>query len=171
MVGIVAQTRQRATPQTTSSTPSSAHACLRPCNGSPDLGCCLVHDQGQRRSRSLRVLAHRPSRRATILTLIFVKLEDDEIRAAILGMGRIVAISSGIRILVITTTNRHDLPRTVLLDPLLDQVNCVGKSADEVSRQQGQSLLHVSQEFRLRAGAEGGACGRRAATLRPRIRR
>ena len=37
----MAAKRQRATPQTTSSTPSSAHACLRPRNGSPDLGCCL----------------------------------------------------------------------------------------------------------------------------------
>ena len=40
-----------------------------------------------------------------------------------------------------------------------------------VSRQQRQSLLHVGQELRLKAGAEGGACGRHAATLRPRIRR
>jgi hypothetical protein len=33
LVGGAAQTRQRATPQTTSSTSSSAHACLRPRSG------------------------------------------------------------------------------------------------------------------------------------------
>jgi len=38
-------------------------------------------------------------------------------------MGREVAISRRVRILFETTTNRHDLPRTVLLAPLLDQVN------------------------------------------------
>ena len=37
-----------------------------------------------------------------------------------------------------------------------DAVTIVGV---HISRQQGQSLLHVSQEFRLKAGAEGGACG------------
>ena len=42
-------------------------------------------------------LARRPSRRATILTLvgqflIFAKIEDHDIRAPILGMGREVAI-------------------------------------------------------------------------------
>ena len=49
------------------------------------------------------VLARRPSRRGTILTLIgpsliFVKLEDHDIRAPIFGMGREVAISRRIRI-------------------------------------------------------------------------
>jgi hypothetical protein len=39
-------------------------------------------------------------------------------------MGREVSSFRRIRILIITTTNRHDLPRTVLLAPLLDQVNC-----------------------------------------------
>ena len=95
--------------------------------------------------------------------LIIVKLEDHDIRALILGMGREVAISRGIRILFKTTTNRHDLPRTVLLAPLLDQVNCVRKPVMKdaltivvfhVSRQQGQSLLHVGQEFRLKAGPD-----------------
>ena len=38
-------------------------------------------------------------------------------------MGREVAILSCIRILFPTSTNLHDLPRTVLLAPLLDQVN------------------------------------------------
>jgi hypothetical protein len=42
-------------------------------------------------------------------------------------MGREVAIKRCIRILFKTTTNRHDPPRTVLLAPLLDQVNCVRK--------------------------------------------
>ena len=38
-------------------------------------------------------------------------------------MGREVAIERRIPILVKTTTNRHDLPRTVLLAPLFDLVN------------------------------------------------
>jgi hypothetical protein len=59
----------------------------------------------------------------------FVKLEDHDIRTPILGMGCEVAFSR--RILFKATTNRHDLPRTVLLDPLLDQVNCVREPADE----------------------------------------
>jgi hypothetical protein len=76
------------------------------------------------------VLARRPGRRGTILTLvgpslIFVKLEDHDIRAPILGMGRDVAISRRIPVPVKATTNRHDLPRTVLLAPALNQVNCV----------------------------------------------
>ena len=53
------------------------------------------------------------------------KLEDGDIRAPILGMGREVAISRCIRILFQTTTNRHDFEWTVLLAPLLNQVNCV----------------------------------------------
>ena len=55
--------------------------------------------------------------------LIIVKLEDHDIRVPILGMGREVAISRRIPVLVKATTNRHDLPRTVLLAPLLDQIN------------------------------------------------
>ena len=85
-----------------------------------------------------------PGRRASILalvssSLIIIKLEDHDIRAPILGMGREVAISRRIPVLVKATTNRHDLPRTALLDPLLDQVNCVREPADEgcvVPRQQ-----------------------------------
>src|SRR5258708_22505541 len=46
-------------------------------------------------------------------------------------MGREMAISRCIRILVITTTNLHDLERTALLAPVLKHVNCVGKSVDE----------------------------------------
>ena len=43
-MGGAAQTHQRATPQTTSNTPSSAHAYLRLCNGSSDLvsACCVT---------------------------------------------------------------------------------------------------------------------------------
>jgi hypothetical protein len=58
-------------------------------------------------------------------------MKNHDFRAPILGMGREAAISRCIRILVITTTNRHDLPRTVLLDPLLDQVNGVRKPANK----------------------------------------
>ena len=64
---------------------------------------------------SLGLLARWLSRRVTILALaghflIIAKLEDHDIRVPILGMGREVAISRRIRILFITTTNRHDLP-------------------------------------------------------------
>ena len=59
---------------------------------------------------------------------VIVKLEDDDIRAPIFGMGRVVSISRRIRILVITTTNLHDSER---LAPVLKHVNCVGKSVDE----------------------------------------
>ena len=66
-------------------------------------------------SRSMQVTAetggsfagsHRP--------LIIVKLEDHDIRAPILGMGVVMAISRCIPVLVKATTNRHDLPRMVL---------------------------------------------------------
>ena len=81
-------------------------------------------------------LAHRPNRRVTILTLlgqliIIAKLEDDDIGAPILGMGREVAIFRCNPILVKATSNLHDLPRTVLLAPLLDQINCVREPADK----------------------------------------
>jgi hypothetical protein len=45
-------------------------------------------------------------------------------------MGREVASFRRIRTLFITTTNVHDLERTVLLAPLLDQVNGAGKSSE-----------------------------------------
>jgi hypothetical protein len=63
--------------------------------------------------------------------LILAKIEDHDIRVPILGMGREVASFRRIRILFKTTTNLHDLERTVLLAALLDQVNGAGKSADE----------------------------------------
>jgi hypothetical protein len=53
------------------------------------------------------------------------KLEDHDIRAPILGMGREVAIARRIPVLVKATTDRHDLPWTILLAPLLNEVNCV----------------------------------------------
>ena len=56
---------------------------------------------------------HNPGSRRPFL--IIVKLEDHDIRAPILGMGREVASSRRIRVLFKTTTNRHDLQRTVLL--------------------------------------------------------
>jgi hypothetical protein len=52
--------------------------------------------------------------------LIIAKLENHDIRAPILGMGREVARSRRIPVLLIPTSNLHDLPRTVLLAPLLD---------------------------------------------------
>jgi hypothetical protein len=59
-------------------------------------------------------------------------LEDHDIRFPILGMGREVAILRCIPILVKATSNLlHDLQRTALLHPLLNQTNCAGKSADE----------------------------------------
>jgi hypothetical protein len=57
--------------------------------------------------------------------LIIEKLENHDICAPIFGMGRVMTIQRCIRILFETTANLHNLPRTVLLAPLLDQVNCV----------------------------------------------
>ena len=68
-------------------------------------------------------LRHHPKDRLGRAT--FQKLEDHDIRAPILGMSREVALSCDIRILCKITTHRRDLPRTVLLAPPLDQVNCV----------------------------------------------
>jgi hypothetical protein len=51
-------------------------------------------------------------------SLVIEKLENHDIRVLIFGMGREVAIKRGIGILFQTTTNRHDLQRTVLLHPL-----------------------------------------------------
>ena len=59
------------------------------------------------------------------------KMNNHDVRAPIFGVGREVAINRGILILTSITTNHHDLPRTVLLAPLLDQINCVRKPADE----------------------------------------
>ena len=44
-----------------------------------------------------------------------------------LWMARVVSSSRRIRTLFKTTTYLHDLQPTVLLAPLLDQINCVGK--------------------------------------------
>ena len=62
------------------------------------------------------------------LTAILVQLEDHDIRALILGMGRVVAVSRRIPVLAEATTDLHDLERTARLAPLLNQNNCVGKS-------------------------------------------
>lgn len=61
---------------------------------------------------------------------LIVKLEDHDVRVPVLGMGGEVAIARCIPVLVITTSNLHDLQRAVLLAPLLEQVNRAGKSAD-----------------------------------------
>ena len=55
----------------------------------------------------------RPNRRATTLTLIgqfliIAKVEDHDIRAPILGMGRVVAIYRRIPVLAKATSNLHD---------------------------------------------------------------
>src|SRR5690348_11275074 len=55
--------------------------------------------------------------------LIIEKLEDHDIRVPVLGMGREVSSSRCIRVLLKTTANRYDLPRTVLSAPLLNQIN------------------------------------------------
>jgi hypothetical protein len=68
--------------------------------------------------------AHLPALAGHSLVII-VKLKDHDIRVPIIGMGRVVAISRDIRLLVITTTNPHDLERTGRPAPLLDLVNCV----------------------------------------------
>ena len=86
----------------------------------------MVRDQRQKRSRALGLLARLPNRRSTHLALVgqflfIVKLKDHDIRAPILGMGRVVAIYRRIPVLAKATTNRHDLARTVLLAPLLNQ--------------------------------------------------
>jgi hypothetical protein len=80
-------------------------------------------------------------------SLIIVKLEDHDIRAPILGMSREVARSRHAPVLLIPTSNRHDLPRTVLLDPLLDQVNCVREPADKgrMCRRLGRSEMSTRQ--------------------------
>jgi hypothetical protein len=46
-------------------------------------------------------------------------------------MGRVVAISRRIPVLANATTDLHDLERTALLAPVLNQANCARKSVDE----------------------------------------
>ena len=48
-----------------------------------------------------------------------------------LGMGREVAILRRIPVLVIATSDLHDLQRTVLLEPLFDLINGLGEPADK----------------------------------------
>jgi hypothetical protein len=55
--------------------------------------------------------------------LIIEKPEDHNIRAPILGMGRVVTISRCIAVLVKSATDMHDLPRTAPLEPPFDLVN------------------------------------------------
>ena len=55
------------------------------------------------------------------------KIIDHDVRVLIFGTGREVAIARRIPVLVKASTNRDDLPRTDLLAPLLDQVNCVSR--------------------------------------------
>ncbi len=95
--------------------------------------------------------------------LIIAKIKDHDIRVPIFGMGREVASSRHIPVLVIATSNLDDLPRTVLLSPLLDRStawerrlmsDAVTIVVVHISRQQDQSLLHVGQEFRLKASAD-----------------
>ena len=51
------------------------------------------------------------------------KIIDHDVRVLIFGMGREVAIKRGVGILFQTTTNRHDLPRTVQFSPLFNLIN------------------------------------------------
>jgi hypothetical protein len=88
---------------------------------------------GGRCNSSLAELAHdqaSPNPGSRRVSLIVDKLPDHDIGVSILGMGREVASSRRIRILVIATTYLHDLERTALLAPVLKHVNCVGKSGD-----------------------------------------
>ena len=83
-----------------------------------------------------RFLARWPSRRGSNLSLvghflIIAKVEEHDIRVSILGMGREVAILRHIPVLVIATTDLHDLQRTVLLEPLFDLINGLREPADK----------------------------------------
>ena len=125
------RSRQRATPQTAS---SSAHACLR--RRKPDLGCCLSRDQRQKRSRSLGFLARRPSRRVQSWLSSANSSSSQNLKSTTFaprssGWAAKWRSSAAFPSSSKATTNRHDLPRTVLLAPLLDQINCVRKPADE----------------------------------------
>jgi hypothetical protein len=57
--------------------------------------------------------------------------EDHDIRVSILRMSREVAVFCCVRMLSPTITNRDDLHRTVLLEPLFDLINGLGEPADE----------------------------------------
>jgi hypothetical protein len=84
----------------------------------------------------LGFLARRPSRAGTPLALtghllIIAKVEDQDIRAPILGMSRVVAISRRIPVLVKAATDLHDLQRAGPPAPLLDLLNCLGEPIDQ----------------------------------------
>jgi len=95
--------------------------------------------------------------------LIIAKLEDHDIRAPILGMGRVVAIYRCIPILFKTTSDLHDLQRvfcwlrcsirsTAWESRLMrDALTIV---VVHISRQQYQPLLNVGQQFGLKAGPD-----------------
>ena len=57
-------------------------------------------------------------------------MPDQDVRVSILRMGRVVVISRCIGILIQTTTNMHDLPRTRLASAL-NPVNCFGQSVEK----------------------------------------
>jgi hypothetical protein len=100
-------------------------------------------------------------------------------------MGGEVAIARCIPVLVIATTDLHDLPRTVLLEPLFDQVNRLGAdgkqaqllretSAAELAKVQGtlpldRALLEVmanAQHIERVQVVNGLVPGRLTAALR-----
>ena len=90
----------------------------------------LFYEQSKprRSARSGSLSEIRPGRRSPRDgSPLIEKMIDHDVRVLIFGMGREVAIKRGIGILLITTTNRHDFQRTVLLAPLLDQINRVRK--------------------------------------------
>ena len=80
----------------------------------------LVRDQ---RQTSWLAIFRFPRTPSSAISSSSKKLEDHDVRVPILGMGREVAISRRIPVLVKATPNRHDLPRTVVLAPLLDLIN------------------------------------------------
>ena len=58
-------------------------------------------------------------------------MENHDVRVLIVGMGCEVAFFRRIPILVTPTTNRDDLHRAALLEPLFDLINRLGEPADE----------------------------------------
>ena len=84
---------------------------MEPASRGDHCGCpCLANRSAPIEIRPGRRLARDPVK----------KMKDHDVRVLILGMGREVAIARRIPVLVKATANRHDLPRTVLLAPLLD---------------------------------------------------
>ena len=102
---------------------------------------------------SLGLLARWLSRCVTILALaghflIIVKIEDHDIRVPILGMGREVAIFRRIRILFKTTTNLHDLERTVLLAPVSIRSTARESRPQEVEQPFGLAAASTEMDVR-----------------------